>query len=112
MRFVDGGKKWYDRIITDLEQAKDIALSIADDLATLNRFALAVSSTLDLQDILHAICKEMVKKFNARNTGIGLLDKEQSKISLVAFYSTSSEEKDARLILDSFERKCQYPLCD
>jgi serine phosphatase RsbU (regulator of sigma subunit) len=93
--FVDGGKKWYDRIITDLEQAKDIALSKTDDLATLNRFAQAVSSTLDLQDILHAICKEMVKKFGARNTGIGLLDKDQSKISLVAFYSTGSEEKDA-----------------
>ena len=95
LRFFDGGKKWYDKIITDIEQAKEIALSRADDLATLNRFALAVSSTLDLQDILHAICKEMVKKFNARNTGIGLLDKDQSKISLVAFYSTSPEEKDA-----------------
>ena len=95
LRIFDRGQKWYDKIITDLEQAKKIALSRADDLATLNRFALAVSSTLDLQDILHAICKEMVKKFDARNTGIGLLDADKSKISLVAFYSASPEEKDA-----------------
>jgi serine phosphatase RsbU (regulator of sigma subunit) len=95
LRIFDGGKNWYGKIATDLKQAQEIALSRANDLATLNRFALAVSSTLDLQDILHAICKEMVKKFNARNTGIGLLDADQSKISLVAFYSTSPEEKDA-----------------
>ena len=93
--FFNGGMKWYDKIITDLEQAKEIALSRADDLATLNRFALAVSSTLDLRDILLAICKEMVKKFNARNTGIGLLNADKSKITLVAFYSASPEEKDA-----------------
>ena len=95
LQFFNGGMKWYDRIITDLEQAKEIALSRTDDLATLNRFALAVSSTLDLQDILLAICKEMVKKFHARNTGIGLLDADKSKITLVAFYSASPDEKDA-----------------
>ena len=62
---------------------------------SLNRFALAVSSTLDLQDILRAICKEMVERFNARNTGIGLMNADRSKITLAAFYTASPDEKDA-----------------
>jgi len=94
-RLFGGGTNEDDKIATNLKQAQEIALSRANDLATLNRFALAVSSTLDLQDILQAICKEMVERFNARNTGIGLLDADRSKITLVAFYPASPEEKDA-----------------
>ena len=94
-RLFGGGTNWYDKIATDLKYAQEIALSRANDLATLNRFALAVSSTLDLQDILQAICKEMVQRFNVRNTGIGLLNADRSKIKLAAFYTVSPEEKDA-----------------
>jgi len=36
----DGGKKWHAKIATDLKQAREIAVSRANDLATLNRFAL------------------------------------------------------------------------
>jgi len=85
----------YDKITTDLKHAQQIASARASDLATLNRFAMAVSSSLDLQDILQAICKEMVGKFKARNTGIGLLNKDRSTIKLVAFYTASPDEKDA-----------------
>ena len=79
----------------DLQHAKEIAEKRANDLTTLNRLATAVSSTLDLNKILQSICKEMVEIFGARNTGIGLINEERTKIKLVAFHAASKEEDDA-----------------
>ena len=78
----------------DLQHAKELAETRANNLAVLNQLATAVSSTLDLDKILNGVCKEMVEIFSARNTGICLLNEEKTKIKLVAFH-TASEEDDA-----------------
>jgi serine phosphatase RsbU (regulator of sigma subunit) len=78
----------------DLQHAKELAETRANNLAVLNQLATAVSSTLDLDKILNGVCKEMVEIFSARNTGICLLNEERTKIKLVAFH-TASEEDDA-----------------
>ncbi len=77
------------------EHARLVADSRAENLATLNRFARAITSTLDLQKILDIICQEMVQIFSARNTGIGLLNREKTKLKLVAFHTFSDSESDA-----------------
>jgi len=77
-----------------LRQAIEIAESRTNQLAKLNHFATAINSTLDVQEVLQVICREMVQIFNARNAGIGLLDQDRTKIKLVAFHAASSEESD------------------
>jgi len=79
----------------ELKQAKENAELRIKELSTINRFAMAIGSTLDLQEILQAICKEMVDIFKARNTGIGLLNRERTLIELVAFHTVSKAEQDS-----------------
>lgn len=83
------------KVKTAFESAKDVAEMRANNLATLNRFARAITSTLDLQKILKIVCGEMVQIFSARNAGIGLLNKEKTKLKLVAFHTLSDSESDA-----------------
>jgi len=83
------------KIKTAFESAKGVAEMRANNLATLNRFARAITSTLDLQEILKIICAEMVQIFSARNAGIGLLNKEKTKLKLVAFKTLFESESDA-----------------
>ncbi len=78
-----------------LKSAMEIAETRADKLTVLNRFAASVGSTLDLNEILQSVCKEMTQIFHARNTGIGLLDRHRTKITLVAFHAADPEENDA-----------------
>ena len=78
----------------ELQHAKEVADSRSKKLEILNHFASAISSTLDLNKILKIICKEMVDIFDARNTGIGLLNRDKTKITLVAFYTSREEESD------------------
>jgi sigma-B regulation protein RsbU (phosphoserine phosphatase) len=80
---------------TAFEGAKDMAEVRTKNLATLNRFAREITSTLDLQKVLKIICGEMVQIFRARNAGIGLLNKEKTKLKLVAFHTLSDSESDA-----------------
>jgi len=78
-----------------LKEAKEVAESRAKKLQILNRFALSIASTLDLQKILQIICKETVEIFGARNTGIGLLNRDKTRLKLMAFHSKSKDEPDA-----------------
>jgi len=77
-----------------LKRAVRTADSRAKKLQALNHFASAISSTLELKKILKIICKEMVDIFDARNTGIGLLNSDNTKLSIVAFYSEKEDEDD------------------
>lgn len=83
------------KVMQELDHAQNIARMKVNELATLNRFAQAIGSTLDLQEILQTICKEMVQIFKARNTGIGLLNRKRTKLKLVAFHTTREEETDS-----------------
>jgi sigma-B regulation protein RsbU (phosphoserine phosphatase) len=84
-----------ERVTTLCKRLSNLSDSMTQDLSALNRFALAITSTLELQSILKIICEEMVKIFDARNTGIGLLNKEKTSLNLVSFFSTGDSESDA-----------------
>ncbi|MFC1828762.1 GAF domain-containing SpoIIE family protein phosphatase [Thermodesulfobacteriota bacterium] len=77
-----------------LKQAVDTAEEKANELLTLNRFVTSVGTTLDLDEILQSICKEMTVVFGARNTGIGLLDRKRTKITIASFYAADPDESD------------------
>lgn len=78
-----------------IEEAKAQAESTARQLRLLNRFALAISATLDLDAILSTICRKMTEIFRARNTGIGLLDAQHTSIKVVAFHAADAAEAAA-----------------
>lgn len=67
----------------------------AEELTILNHFSDAISSSLELEDILNTICREMVRAFDARNVGIGLLNDEETKLKIVAFHTEQPQESDA-----------------
>jgi len=73
---------------------EEVADRQAEELAILNHLSIAISSSLNLDVILNSICKEMVNVFNARNTGIALLNKSQTKLEVVAFHTEHPEESD------------------
>ena len=77
-----------------LFEAKQAIERHAKELAFLNHLSSAISSSLDLDVILHSICKEMVRVFTARNTGIALLNKKKTKLKVVAFHSEHPDESD------------------
>ena len=66
----------------------------AKELAILNRLSEGISSSLDLDEVLQSICKEMVNVFDARNTGIALLNVSQTTLQVVAFHTEHPDESD------------------
>jgi len=82
-------------IKTALGRIEQIAESRIRELATLHRFALATTSTLNLEKTLRIISKEMAQIFDARNAGIGILNEDKTTLKLVAFHTTKEDEIDA-----------------
>ena len=82
-----------------LRQAKDAAESRAGELSTINRVAATVSQSLDLQDILRSVCRELTSIFEIRNAGIGLLTPDKKSLEIVAFHAPDPNEKSALGIL-------------
>ncbi len=68
----------------ELQQAKDAAEARAEQLATLNRVAQTVASVRDLPTTLRGMADEMVQIFNARNSGIALVNPERTALVVVA----------------------------
>jgi signal transduction histidine kinase len=58
-----------------------------EQLATLNRITQAVALVRDLQEALETVAREMNHLFNASNTGITLLNSDQTELTVVAEYS-------------------------
>jgi len=77
-----------------LAEAQHALNKKAKELAILNHLSEAISSSLDLDEILNSICKEMVNVFHARNTGIALVDDSQAKLQVVAFHTEHPDESD------------------
>jgi len=80
---------------SDLHHVKKALERRAEELTILNHLAEAISSSLELDDILHSICREMIRVFDARNVGIALLDDKRDRLKVVAFYTEESDESDA-----------------
>jgi sigma-B regulation protein RsbU (phosphoserine phosphatase) len=76
-----------------LRQAKVAAEARAGELALINRVAATVNQSLDLNDILQAVCQELATIFEIRNAGIGLLTPDHKSIKIVAFHSNDPGEK-------------------
>lgn len=79
------------------EDQRDVRKTLerrAEELSILNHLAEAISSSLDLDDILHSICREMVMVLNARNVGIALLNEKKDSLKVVAFHTEQPDETD------------------
>ncbi len=76
-----------------LRDAKEAAESRAGELSAINRVAVKVSQSLDLKDILQAVCRELTTIFEIRNAGIGLLTPDKKSLKIVAFHAPDSKEK-------------------
>ena len=78
-----------------LRQARDAAESRAGELDAINRVAEKVSQSLDLKEILQAVCRELTSIFTIRNAGIGLLTPDRKNLEVVAFHAIDPEEQSA-----------------
>jgi len=79
----------------ELNQKNKLINNRANELASINRLAEKVNTSLNLHEVMQAVCDELVKIFEVRNAGIGLLDKARTKLEIVAFRSNDPSEKDA-----------------
>jgi len=110
LQFQGGGNCRWSQILNHLEseneegdstsdalvKAKEAAETRAMNLGIVNRFAAIISSTLEFNDILQTICKEMVEIFQTRNAGIGLLESQDRCLRIVAFHSSDPGERNAK----------------
>lgn len=71
------------RLFADVRQS-------ADQLAAINRVTTAATA-LDLPSVLKATARELVQIFNARNSGIALLNPERTHLVVAADYSANSD---------------------
>ena len=78
-----------------LRQAKEAAESRAGELDAINRVAEKVGQSLDLKEILQAVCRELVTIFDVRNAGIGLLSADKKQLEIVAFQAADPNEPSA-----------------
>lgn len=76
-----------------LKEAKEAAERRAGELAAINRVAEKVSSSLNLQDILLTVCKELTYIFPIHKAGIALLNKQDSQLEVLAFHTLLPDEK-------------------
>ena len=86
-----------DRVMAEkaLRSAKDEVDARAEELAAINRVAMIVNQSLDLNDILQKLCVELTNIFPIRNAGIGLLTPDQKSLEIVAFYAVDPNEESA-----------------
>ena len=82
-----------------LKEAKDAAEYRVNELASINRVAQKVSSSLELQDVLNSICIELTNIFPIRSSGISLLNEEKTILEVLAFHSIYKSDTSARGIL-------------
>jgi len=78
-----------------LRQTKEEAEARAEQLAAINRIAMIVNRSLNLNENLQALCQELTKIFPIRNAGIGLLGADRESLEIVAFHAVDAEEESA-----------------
>jgi serine phosphatase RsbU (regulator of sigma subunit) len=85
----------YDKQIKEgLVEAQHALKKQTKDLAILNHLSVSISSSLDLDEVLNSICREIVGVFDARNTGIALLNDAQTALQVVAFHTEHPDESN------------------
>lgn len=78
-----------------LKRAKEAAESRAGELSAINRVAEKVGQSLDLKEILQAVCRELITIFEIRNAGIGLLTPDKKELEIIAFQAADPNEPSA-----------------
>ncbi|MCE7859964.1 MAG: PAS domain S-box protein [Chloroflexi bacterium CFX2] len=78
-----------------LRQAKEAAEFRVSELDAINRVAEKVVQSLDLKEILQAVCKELASIFPVRNAGIGLLTPDRKNLEIIAFHTDQPHESSA-----------------
>lgn len=78
-----------------LQAAKEEAEHRAGELAAVNRVAEQVSESLELDEILQTVCRELTQIFPVRNAGIGLIDPTEAFLEIRAFHSVDPQEATA-----------------
>jgi phosphoserine phosphatase RsbU/P len=86
-----------DRVAAEEEllKAKGEIEARAEELAAINRISTIVSQSLNLKDIMQALCVELTKIFPIRNAGIGMLDAEKQHLKVAAFHAVDPQEPSA-----------------
>lgn len=86
-----------DRVLAEeaLRQTKEEAEARAEELAALNRISMIVNQSLNLNEILQALCRELTQIFPIRNAGIGLLSADRESLEIIAFHSIDPNEVSA-----------------
>ncbi len=94
-----------DRLIADeaLRQTKEEAEARAEQLAAINRISMIVNQSLNLDEILQALCQELTRIFPIRNAGIGLLSPGKESLEIVAFHAIDAKEVSALGMVLPFE---------
>ncbi len=75
----------------------------ASELASINRITTTTTTIRDVQSMLEGIAREVVAIFNARNTGIALLDPTHTKLTVVADFNRNPQEESARGVIIPLE---------
>lgn len=94
-----------DRVMAEeaLRRTKEEAEARAEELAAINRISMIVNQSLNLNDILQALCQELTQIFPIRNAGIGLLSPGEESLEIVAFHSINPSEVSALGMVLPFE---------
>ncbi len=78
----------------ELEKKNVLLEERADELSVINQLTEKVSSSLNIQDVMQTVCMEMVNIFEIRNASIGILDKQNTKLTLIAFHAADQNDED------------------
>jgi GAF domain-containing protein/CheY-like chemotaxis protein len=87
------------RLFDTERAAREQAEAQSRRMAALNRLAQAVTSTLDMQEVLEAAAREMAYLLNARSVGIGLLNTTGAELQIVAYHSQGDEPSAVGLVI-------------
>jgi signal transduction histidine kinase len=83
------------RAEAETRRAKEVAVTRAEELATLNRITQTVASVYEYRPALEIVAQEMGELFNARSCGIALLNSPRTELTIVADYSQDTKAPSA-----------------
>ncbi len=83
------------RMEEDVQRARAAAETRAEQLATINRITVTITSMHDLKEILGVILREMVGLLKACGSGIALLNSDRTELTVVAEYNIRQFEESS-----------------
>lgn len=81
--------------VSETETANDRLKETIKDISVLNQIAQTLTESMDLQNTLDVIAKELAYLLDARSCGIALLNDDGTELRVTANYSPDSNEPDS-----------------